>query len=414
MSSTHAVRKYLIGICLVINLIILSVFLGFYLRTDAMFHQQMIHTGRAFFEEIVVTRAWMATHQGIYVPIKPGDTVNPYLEDIPGLKVVIEDADGVSYMLKNPALATREISEIADRNAMFRFRITSLDPINPNNAPDAFERQSLLAFAKGSREENDYESSPSGRVFRYMAPLVMTAPCLSCHGYQGYKLGDVRGGISVTLPTQVIMKEMRNNRLYLALSVFGVIVIIALLIYFISRYFIRDLERVEKQMLEMAVTDHLTGLLNRREGFRRLSGEIARGERSGRPLCVMMIDIDHFKPINDTYGHLTGDRVLKKVALALKKTVRISDMVCRFGGEEFLVVLPETGSDDALGLAERLRSLIETVECLSDDHQTIHLTISVGVAERYVDESGERVIDRADQALYKAKNKGRNRVELSD
>lgn len=414
MTSTYAVRKYLIGICLVINLIILSVFMGFYLRTDALFHQQMVNSGRAFFEEIVVTRKWMALHQGFYVPIKPGDTVNPYLKAIPGLKVMIEDEDGVPYMFKNPALATREISEIADREGVFRFRITSLEPLNPDNAPDAFERQSLMAFTKGSLEENAYESSPSGRVFRYMAPLITEASCLRCHASQGYKLGDVRGGISVTLPTQAIMADMKVNRIYLFLSVLGVIIIIDMLIYFIARYFIRDLERAEQQLLEMAATDHLTGLLNRREGFRRLSEEFARGERSGRPMCVMMLDIDHFKRINDTYGHLTGDLVLKKVALTLKKIVRSSDIVCRFGGEEFLVVLPETTRDDAMGLAERFRRLIEDVKCLSDDQQTIRLTISIGVAERHGDDSDERVIDRADQALYKAKNNGRNRVELSD
>lgn len=218
----------------------------------------------------------------------------------------------------------------------------------------------------------------------------------------------------MTLPTQAIMADMKVNRIYLFLSVLGVIIIIDMLIYFIARYFIRDLERAEQQLLEMAATDHLTGLLNRREGFRRLSEEFARGERSGRPMCVMMLDIDHFKRINDTYGHLTGDLVLKKVALTLKKIVRSSDIVCRFGGEEFLVVLPETTRDDAMGLAERFRRLIEDVKCLSDDQQTIRLTISIGVAERHGDDSDERVIDRADQALYKAKNNGRNRVELSD
>ena len=134
-SSVKSVKKYLLGICLIIALIVLSVFWGFHLRTNALFERQMVNSSRAFFEEIVITRQWMADHGGVYVEMRPGDEVNPYLQTIPGLKTVIRDADGKKYMLKNPALATREISEIADRQGSFRFHITSLNPLNPAMRP---------------------------------------------------------------------------------------------------------------------------------------------------------------------------------------------------------------------------------------------------------------------------------------
>ena len=409
-SSTESVRNYLIGICLIINLIILALFLGFYLRTDALFNQQLINTGRVFFEEIVITRKWLAQHQGIFVTMKPGDHVNPYLKTIPGLKTIIHEPGGDSYMLKNPALATREISIIAAREGAFKFHLTSLKPINPENKPDQFEKNALESFATGEYEKYAFEKGSVGKVFRYMAPLITEEACLRCHAHQGYSVGDIRGGISVTIPAQSMMEKMQANKFYLTLSVLGVVVIITLFMYLIARFFIRDLGEAEQKLLNMATTDYLTGLLNRREGFRRIIAEFSRAERAGKPLCAMMLDIDHFKRINDTHGHLTGDFVLKTLAATLKKALRMSDILCRYGGEEFLIVLPETGLEEITLLAERLRQQIEQSVLQTDDHKKLTVTISIGVAGHQPGETYEHLIARADQALYQAKESGRNRV----
>lgn len=409
-SSTESVRNYLIGICLIINLIILALFLGFYLRTDALFNQQLINTGRVFFEEIVITRKWLARHQGIFVTMKPGDHVNPYLKTIPGLKTIIHDPGGDTYMLKNPALVTREISFIADREGTFKFHLTSLKPINPENRPDLFEKKSLEAFATGEHERYAFETGSAGKVFRYMAPLITEESCLKCHAHQGYSVGDIRGGISVTIQAQSMMEKMQVNKFYLTLSVLGVVVIITLFMYFIARFFIRDLSEAEQKLLNMATTDYLTGLLNRREGFRRIIAEFSRAGRAGKPLCAMMLDIDHFKHINDTHGHLTGDSVLKSLATTLKKTLRGSDILCRYGGEEFLIVLPETGIEETTLLAERLRQQIEQSILQTEDHKKLDVTISIGVVGHQAEETYEQLIARADQALYQAKESGRNRV----
>lgn len=410
-SSSQAVRRYLVGIGLIINLIVLSVFLGFYLRTDALLNQVLLNSARSFFDEIVVTRQWLAEHQGIFVPMKPGDQVNPYLQKVPGLKTTIRDKDGQNYMLKNPALITREISQIADRQGAFRFKITSLAPLNPDNRADSFEQKALEALQQKSvSEQHGFENADNGTVFRYMSPLITEEACLRCHGHQGYTVGDVRGGISVSVPAGPIMKAMQINRMYIVLSVLGVILVIVLFIFFIARHFIQDLKKAETKLVELATTDSLTGLLNRREGFRRMTAECSRAYRSGSPLCVMMLDIDHFKSINDTWGHQSGDNVLVALAGILKNTLRISDIVCRYGGEEFLVVLPETSLDNLKILAERLRGRVESQDFETDGGKPLKVTISVGLAASHGEEDCDQLVGRADTALYRAKGNGRNRV----
>ena len=189
-------KKYLASIGLLICLVVLSVFWGFYYRSTELIEKQLLYQGSSFFQEIVLTRQWVAQHDGVYVRLEPGIEPNPYLLKVPGLKVVIRDESGQAYTLKNPALVTREISELAAQRGLFRFRITSLDPLNPANAPDPFETESLRKFAAGAKESSAYESSGDEVYFRYMAPLVTEKSCLVCHAQQGYKEGDVRGGLA--------------------------------------------------------------------------------------------------------------------------------------------------------------------------------------------------------------------------
>jgi diguanylate cyclase (GGDEF)-like protein len=409
-STSESARRYLIVICLIVALVILSVFWGFHLRSENLYRQQLIDNGRSFFEEIVITRLWLAQHQGVYVKKTPDVEINPYLLAIPGLKVVIEDRFGDFYILKNPALVTREISRIADERGLFRFRITSLKPLNPDNRPDDFEKQALHAFSLGTREQYRFEAGNNGKIFRYMAPLIAEASCLQCHAQQGYSAGDVRGGISVTIPAQDTMNRIQANKIYLGVAVLCVILIIFLIVYFIARYFMKDLHLAEQKLMDMAATDPLTGLLNRREGFLRIAVEFSRAERTGEDICAMMLDIDHFKNINDTYGHLTGDEVLGWLASCLQATARISDVLCRFGGEEFLLATPDTDLENAKILAERIRLAVEKNTIQTTDGKTLKVTVSCGLALRQSGETSDELINRADQALYAAKNSGRNKV----
>lgn len=168
------------------------------------------------------------------------------------------------------------------------------------------------------------------------------------------------------------------------------------------------------KILQYATIDALTNLNNRRQFELRLNQEIATTKRQNTPLCAMMIDIDFFKKVNDTYGHASGDAVLRGVASIIKQVLRESDIPSRYGGEEFAILLPYTKIEEAMIVGERLRSTVENTPIILDseniDSESINVTISMGIAEFNPTETGEELFARADKALYDAKESGRNRV----
>lgn len=166
------------------------------------------------------------------------------------------------------------------------------------------------------------------------------------------------------------------------------------------------------KVLQYATLDALTNLNNRRQFEIRLGQEIATTKRQNNPLCAMMIDIDYFKKVNDTYGHASGDTVLKTVANIIKEHLRESDIPSRYGGEEFAILLPFTNIDEAQVVGERLRKAVEK-QIIILGEQEIKVTISMGISEFKQDESGEQLFERADKALYDAKESGRNRVKIN-
>jgi diguanylate cyclase (GGDEF)-like protein len=161
---------------------------------------------------------------------------------------------------------------------------------------------------------------------------------------------------------------------------------------------------------ERAMTDALTGLLNRYGLQHVLAREHAEARRYDRPLSCLVIDLDNFKTINDTYGHAAGDLALQQIASILKEAVRRSDTVFRYGGEEFLVLLPETDLDGATALGEKIRASASS-RPFGDGERIFNLTLSAGASSLCAGESGNDMIARADMALYQAKEQGRNRVE---
>jgi diguanylate cyclase (GGDEF)-like protein len=169
----------------------------------------------------------------------------------------------------------------------------------------------------------------------------------------------------------------------------------------------------EDELCRAATTDPLTRIPNRRWLFERAVEDLSFAERHGTPLSIVMLDIDYFKKINDTYGHQGGDYVLMTLAGMLLEAKRQEDMVCRYGGEEFLVMLRGTAAPDALAFCERLRVLIEDRE-FGFGGTAIRMTVSMGVADHRVGDTLDSLIGRADKALYVAKNAGRNRVVIEE
>jgi diguanylate cyclase (GGDEF)-like protein len=170
----------------------------------------------------------------------------------------------------------------------------------------------------------------------------------------------------------------------------------------------------EAEIRAISLTDALTRVHNRRSILARLETEVQRSARLGVPLTVALLDLDHFKNINDTWGHPTGDRVLKEAARTLRQAVRECDAVGRYGGEEFLLVLPETSLPGALALLERCRVRLTEILIRADNGESFAISASFGVTcnEHHLDAPAGTLTRVADEALYQAKKKGRNRVEV--
>lgn len=426
----------------------------------------------------------------------------------------------------------------------YHFRITSLNPLNPHNRPSLFEKKALTVILENNQSEY-YEFNAHKKRFEYMGALITQKPCLQCHQHQGYKVGDLRGGISVTLESpehfasrQEILSRQGLQKLMVVVMtlILGALIIRILhtaqlleervkertqeinqtkhllqavldaelsfvvvtnehnMIYVnqtllnffdydsleefesnkvqISRrfsyidendtfqngehnhnwieyilshpnrssmtieiekeeqkYFFRPhaknilldnqnlfliiLSEITKDFNEqcalknIASTDALTGLANRSKFNQVIEQQIELAQSTANPLSLLFVDIDFFKEVNDTYGHNVGDEVLKALAKILKNSVRTNDFVVRWGGEEFVIILPSTTAQNAIKVANKIRNEVKTY---TFDHGQ-SLTISCGVTQYQERETVGNFIQRADQALYKAKENGRNRVE---
>ncbi|MEN8134046.1 MAG: diguanylate cyclase [Thermodesulfobacteriota bacterium] len=410
-SNSVSVKRYVGIISLVITSLVIAIFWGFNSRQTNLLKQQMAHQARAFFQEIVQTRRWIIDQEGVYVKEKPGTHIDPVLAEIEGLKTSIKDKDGQTYLLRNHAAITKMISAIATEERLFGINITSLNPLAPHNEPDPFERSALLAFDDGANEIYRFVKTTGGVLFRYMAPLLTKKSCLKCHAQQGYEIGDIRGGISISIPAKQITIEINKTRVYSLISAIALLTLLLSLIICIAKRFTSDLDKSEKRLVELATTDPLTGLLNRREGVRRFQEEISHSMREKLPLAMLLLDIDLLKQINDNFGHQTGDEAIKMVADTLRDTLRDYDIICRYGGEEYLIVLPTTDLAKALETAERIRLLLEQKVIQTRTEKKINLTASCGVSTLQSTDTLDSLIYRADNALYIAKEEGRNQVQ---
>ncbi|UCF92895.1 MAG: diguanylate cyclase [Desulfobacterales bacterium] len=179
-----------------------------------------------------------------------------------------------------------------------------------------------------------------------------------------------------------------------------------------ERQLTRERIRMMERLQELAITDGLTKLYNSRSFYSQLELEVDRFNRYRHPLSLLLLDIDHFKDYNDTYGHLEGDKTLVRFSQIIKSCLRANDSAYRYGGEEFTVILPETGGEEARTVAQRIRASLEAEKFKPAPGKEVTITISIGVTQYHPQEELSTFIQRADKAMYLSKENGRNRVSI--
>ncbi len=239
---------------------IISLSYIFMLYRTAVFDERMIirqaeQQARMLYKQILLTRQWASDHNGLFVLKRKGIEKNPYL-DLP----TVTDNSGNEYFLRNPAMITRELSEYADRDGLGHFRVTSLNPVNPSNKPDEFERLSMKLFEDGLAEKIAVADSRNGRLVRFTSPLKVKKSCLGCHEQHGYSIGDIRGALSITIPIKWADTLIERN--VKSLLLIGVISIILVTISLFLMFESLVVQRIAKLTEAMDMFPQRTSFTN--------------------------------------------------------------------------------------------------------------------------------------------------------
>ena len=205
---------------------------------------QAVTQARMLHRQIRLTRQWVADHNGLFILKKEGVKANPFLED-----AEIRDSSGHWLVKRNPAMVTRELSLYAAEEGFCRYGVTSLHPINPANTPDEFEKNGLERFRRGAAEAIAVEEQDGHKILRYIAPLLVEESCLKCHGQQGYRIGDIRGGLSVSIPMDWAYAAIdHNNRLLLVIGISTVCLLSLVIFLFFEKLVGRRLAQLSRAM----------------------------------------------------------------------------------------------------------------------------------------------------------------------
>lgn len=378
------------------------------------------------FDNIVTVRKWSSDHGAIYVKAHEGIEPNPYLENNHTYT-----KDNELLIKVNPAWMTRQLSEMSNKTEKYYFKITSSDPINPINTPDDFEKKALKDLEKN--KDKEFYTNIEQDKYNLLGSLKVEPSCLECHAHQNYKVGDIIGGLRISVPTDsykqnIEILESKTNFLF-TITIITSFVFIFIIVFTINSIYSREinitklnktlekkvnirtkeLRDANKKLIEISTKDYLTNIPNRRHFFEIGTKSLHIAKRESIHLSVICIDIDFFKNINDTYGHNIGDEILKLISKNMNEYIRKSDILARIGGEEFAILLNNTNEENAFVLAEKIRTQVES-SIYKNDKIEIKTTISLGISQlRAEDDDLDSIIIRADKALYEAKNTGRNK-----
>jgi diguanylate cyclase (GGDEF)-like protein len=364
------------------------------------------------FDKDTSFRMWVNSHGGIYVPITEETKPNPYLS-VPGRD--IQARNGKWLTLMNPAYVMRQYYESFQKEGTAKGHITSLKPLRPENAPDPWEEISLKSFEQGKEAAITIQKINGTEYVRLMKPFVVTRGCLKCHAAQGYSEGDIRGGVSTSVP-MTPLRSLENGtiaaftRLHIFLWLIGMTGIAIFGHHIVNNE--KKRREAEEVMQHMAYHDTLTGLPNRKLFFDRLTMAMAQADRDKENVAIVVFDLDRFKDVNDTYGHDVGDLLLKAYTERLTGVLRKTDTIARFGGDEFVLILPKF--KDVHGVSTAADKIIGTCQKpFTLNGHSLCATMSMGISI-YPDDGrdADTLLKNADIALYEAKEAGRNRYQF--
>jgi len=403
-------KIFFTGICTIFLLFVAAIFVFLYARYDDLLLQRMREQAISYRDLVMYAKSWNQDYGGVYVLKRSNVESNIYLRRL-GVNPDVTTVDGKIFTMRNHSIMLNEISRMSELQEGTRFRITSLKPIDPENAPDPFEKQALEKFERRDGEFSRIEYPPGKPpVFKYLAPLKADQGCLECHRTQGYTVGSIVGAVSITIPVATILREARTTKLLLIVAGILILILLIAVSYLLNWRLINKLGTIQRRYTILISTDELTRLRNRRYMLRRLEEECERADRLDSPLSILILDIDYFKQVNDTFGHPFGDQVLRRASARMKAALRRYDVVGRIGGEEFLIISPGATVEAALVLAERIRVQIEAMKVIDGENEC-SITVSIGVTS-FSNMAGtpELIMRKVDAALYRAKEQGRNRV----
>ncbi|MEE9524245.1 MAG: HD domain-containing phosphohydrolase [Thermodesulfovibrionales bacterium] len=347
--------KFLLYMGTVVTIFVAAVFYWMFQQSKSGVLAQIDRQAVTLLQQVIIMRSWVADHGGLYVERRTDVEENPFL---PGTNIT--DSKGKVYVFRPPAIVTRELSEYADVAGLYRFRLTSLKLRNPANAPLPFEKKALLQF-----ENKDYDDIKEGiaseateegtRFYRRIVPLRTEEACLECHADQGYKVGDIRGGLSVIIPMTAAMETIERNRISLMLTWFGIICLISGVIYFLL-----------KRMVLKPV-DHLQNVAHR-----LINGEYAVKARLSTG--------DEFEELADAFNKMT-DRLKKGYEGTIRSLVAATE-----ARDPYIQGHTERVSTYAVGIAKEIGLTSDEINDVTLG-ATLHDIGKIGVADAILGKS---------------------------
>jgi len=347
------VKRYVLGVCLLWSLAC-GLALFSHLRSDYLRTIERIKTrAETMLERDLLYRDWAASHGGLYVPVTTDSPPNPHLEFLPERDVIT--TDGKKLTLINPSYMTHQVFARGNLVEGTVSKITSLKYLNEQNAPDAWEKKALKELEKGGKLYSEVVEVDGQSLVRTMRPFHIEAECLKCHATQGYKLGDLRGGLSITIPVNAVAREawyldLVSISLFILLWVSGLVLIITLG----RKLHAQTLDALEsdrrRDHAEMSLNflsnyDRRTHLPNRFKFEEQIEEAFPEISASGGTIAVMVLEVRNYKQIIDNFDRPVGDALFKALAVKIVDFLNPGDLVGRFGEDRLLLSYTYTGDN---------------------------------------------------------------------